>query len=176
MAKDAHDHIPDSDVWAVDHAFRYLTRTTGKRADLAVYELTESLLAGRLSATAHHFVGGVLEGVGVVPATFWRDHLALHVVNGRAEVRPLRALDEGEYQYTLSSRDVGLLWPLETQSPKSLIEAEVKRRVVAGERWDFITKLSLSLNAVDGLRPLNPRTIENYLRKLGLWPLRSSKK
>jgi hypothetical protein len=62
----------------------------------------------------------------------------------------------------------------ETRSPKSLIEAEVERRVAAGERYDRITDLSRSLTEwmkIVSDRPLKPRSIENRLRDWGLWPL-----
>jgi hypothetical protein len=52
-------------------------------------------------------------------------------------------------------------------APKRLIEAEVKRRAAAGERYDSIKDVSLDLHEwlkTIGAKPLAPRTIENYLR------------
>lgn len=66
----------------------------------------------------------------------------------------------------------------ETRSPKSLIEAEVTRRVAAGEHYDTITGLSRSLHEwmkTGSGKPLASRTIENRLRDWGLWPLPSKK-
>ena len=175
MAKATDNHTLADEEWTLDDAFRYLKCVLGKPEDQALYELTERLLAGRLRMNANRFVGGVLSGTRTVPATFWRDHLALHVVEGAAEVRPLKALAEGDYQYTLPARAVRLSWPRETRSPKSLIEEEVRRRVAAGERWDSITKFSQTLHEwmkTVSDKPLAPRTIENRLREWGLWPLR----
>ena len=62
----------------------------------------------------------------------------------------------------------------EALSSKSLIEAEVERRVAAGERYDTITALSQSLwkwMETASERPLKPRSIENLLRETDLWPL-----
>lgn len=81
----------------VDDAFQYLTRKIGWQGDRAIYELTEALLAGRINITA--------DG-NRIPADFWRDHLALHVVEGRAEVRAIRALDRDKYQYRLPAKEV----------------------------------------------------------------------
>lgn len=61
----------------------------------------------------------------------------------------------------------------EIQSSKTLIAAEVQRRVAAGERYGTITELSVSLRqwmkAVHG-RSLAARSIEHRLRELGLFP------
>jgi hypothetical protein len=68
--------------------------------------------------------------------------------------------------------------PRQHRSGKSLIEAEVKRRAKAGERWDSITKLSWSLNEwmkTVSDKPLEPRSIENILREGDLWSLLSKK-
>ena len=174
MAEATDNHTPAGDEWTVDDAFRYLTRDIGKQDDLAIYQLTESLLAGRLRMSAKRFVDGVLNSAGVVPTTFWRDHLTLEIVEGRAEVRPLKALERGDYHYTLSPRDVRHLSDVETQSSKALITAEVDRRIEAGEQWDLITKFSESLHGwmkTVSNRPLETRSIENLLRFLRLWPL-----
>jgi hypothetical protein len=180
VAEASDDHTPAGDEWTIDDAVRYLTRTTGKPGDQqAVYELTEKLLAGRLSITAKHFVDGACKGTGVVPATFWRDHLALHVVDGRAQVRPLKALERGDYHYTLSSQDVRLLWPLEAPSNKKLIEDEVGRRAETGEQYANSTELARSLHEwmkTVSARPLEVGTIVNGLRDWGLWPLQPPKK
>jgi hypothetical protein len=65
----------------------------------------------------------------------------------------------------------------ETRSAKSLIKAEVDRRVSAGEHAQSITKLSKSIAERLKTRGVHryPRTIENYLRALKLWPLPTKK-
>jgi hypothetical protein len=174
MAKASDNHKPADSDWSVNDSMRYVARITGKHAAEAVHMLVEGLLAGKISATARHSVDGAVIGAGVVPATFWRDHLTLHVVEGRAEVRPLRALQRGDYYYTLPACDVRRVWPSAAQSPKVLIEAEVVRRANAGEHYGTITELSRSLHTwmkATGTRPLAARTIENRLRDWGLWPL-----
>ena len=98
MAKAASNPTPATDIWSVDDAFRYLARVViCKQDDLAIYALTDKLLQGRLRMDVRHFVDGALKSEGIVPAIFWRDHLALRVVEGRAEVKPLKSLDPGEY-------------------------------------------------------------------------------
>jgi hypothetical protein len=65
----------------------------------------------------------------------------------------------------------------EAQSSKTLIKSEVDRIVAAGERWESITAVSKSINErlkTKGVH-LKPRTIENYLRKLKLWPFPTKK-
>jgi hypothetical protein len=65
----------------------------------------------------------------------------------------------------------------EAQSSKTLIKSEVDRIVAAGERWESITAVSKSINErlkTKGVH-LEPRTIENYLRKLKLWPFPTKK-
>jgi hypothetical protein len=74
--------------------------------------------------------------------------------------------------------DGGTAPPRQHRVAKRLIEAEVKRRAAAGERWDSITELSLSLHKwmkTVSPKPLAHRTIENGLRKWDLWPLLSKK-
>jgi hypothetical protein len=63
--------------------------------------------------------------------------------------------------------------PRQHRSGKRLIEAEAKRRAAEGERWDSITALSEDLHEwmkTVNDEPLEPRTIENYLRG-ELWSL-----
>jgi hypothetical protein len=172
VAEASDDHIPVGDGWTVEDAFRHLTQALGKPDDQAVYELTEKLLAGRLSITARRFVEGVDEDAGVVPATFWRDHLTLHVVDGRAQVRPLKALQRGDYHYTLSAHAVRLLWPLKALSNKELIKTEVGRRAEAGEKYATPTMLAESLHEwmkTVTSRPYAVRTIVNRLHDWDLW-------
>jgi hypothetical protein len=88
-----------------------LTRAVGKHYDLALYELTESLLAGRLQMHVEHFVAGELKGNGIVRPSWWRSELALEIVEGRVVVLPLKAFVPGEFKYTLREFDVRLLWP-----------------------------------------------------------------
>lgn len=136
MAKAANSHTAE---WAIDEAFRYLTRVIGRQDDLAIYELTEGLLAGRLQMKVEHFVDGTLKGTGVVPASWWRGQLVLHAAEGQIEVRPLVALESGEYQYALLG--VELLWPRpatgttvnNAKSTKTWVVAEVERLKTAGE-------------------------------------------
>jgi hypothetical protein len=174
MAEASNNNTPAGGDWSVDESMRYVARVTGKSAAEALYMLLEGLLAGKLSATTRHFVDGVMVGIGVVPPVFWRDTLALHVVEGRAVVLPLRALQRGDYDYTLPASDVRRVWPAELTSSKTLIAAEVMRRAAAGEHYGTITALSKSLHAwmkATGGRPLAARTIENRLRDWALWPL-----
>jgi len=68
--------------------------------------------------------------------------------------------------------------PTGSKSSKSLIEVEVKKRAAAGERWDSITKASVSLHEwmkTVSAKPLESRTIENRLRDWDLWHLISKK-
>jgi hypothetical protein len=161
MAK-AIDNIPlaGGDEWTVDEAFQYLTRAKRKPSDEAIYELTQSLLAGKLRACVSHFVDGTLKTSGMVAATYWRN-LALNVVEGRAVVAPLYfGLDPGSYRYTVSASDVRELWPTEKLSTKELLDKETQRREALGERWRSITKLSRSMQQEPNLQHLDPRTIE----------------
>ena len=67
--------------------------------------------------------------------------------------------------------------PRQHLSAKSLIEAEVKRRAEANERWDSITELSKDIHkGMKTDKPLAARTIENYLRKGKLFFLLFQKK
>src|SRR5262249_25475656 len=125
------------------------------------------------------FVDGELVGAGVVPATFWRDHLALHVVESRAEVRPLRALQPGEDRYTGSSEDVRRLWPhFPALSANQCRCTQVARRRGLSSIPPTITEFSRDLagqmaevgRAGGVSHALKPRTIENRLRELELWP------
>jgi hypothetical protein len=178
MAKALGNHkLTDSD-WSVDDSMRHIARVTGKPAVEAARMLVEGLLAGRLSATAQHSVDGAAAGAGVVPPTFWQDHLTIQMVEGCAAVLPLRALQRGTYNYTLPAHDVRQAWPAAAQAPKALIEAEVMRRVAAGKSYRGITELARSLHSwmqTAGHRPLKVRTIENRLRDWSLWPLPPSK-
>jgi hypothetical protein len=68
--------------------------------------------------------------------------------------------------------------PRQHRSGKKLIEVEVKRRAAEGERWDSITDLSEDLHEwmkTVSDKPLQARTIENYLRGLDLRSLLSKK-
>jgi hypothetical protein len=189
MAKAANQYTTAEDVWTVDDAFRYLTRVIGKQDNLAIYELTENLLAGRLRINAEHFADGRLRGAGTVPATFWRDHLTLHVVEGRAEVRPLRALERGENHYTLSARDIRVLWPappsagtsaFEPRDIKKWLTDEVVRRRTANDiptGRGALTKFSQQLaermveanKAGEVTHAVKARRIETVLYEIGLW-------
>jgi hypothetical protein len=190
MAKATNQYTTAQDVWTVDDAFRYLTRVISKQDDLAIYELTESLLAGRLRMTAGHFVDGALKSEGIVRATFWRD-LTLHVTEGKAEVRPLRAaLEPGEYHYTLSARDVRMLWPappsvgtaaFEPRDIKKWLTDEVGRRRTANDiptGRGALTKFSQQLanrmieanKAGEVKHAIGARRIETVLHDIDLWP------
>jgi hypothetical protein len=144
-----------------------------------------SLLAGRLRMTARHVVDGALKSEGIVPAIFWRDRLAVHVVEGRAEVTPLKSLDPGEYEYTLSARDIRMLWPAQgadrrPKSTKEWLTDEVARRRVVNDiptGRGALTKFSeqLSKRTVDAKKAgeiahtVSPRRLEALLRELNLW-------
>jgi hypothetical protein len=93
----------------IDEAFRHVMQRTGWPPDEVVYQLTEALLAGRAHATCHHSIDGKLQGSGQVRPDFWRDHLALQLVGGRAEVRALKAQDPGVWEYRLPTKDLEAL-------------------------------------------------------------------
>jgi len=93
----------------IDSAFQHVMRRSGWSADEAVYRLSEALLAGRARATCYHFVDGELQASGPVRPDFWRDHLALHLVDGHAEVPALKALAPGVWEYRLPAQAVEAL-------------------------------------------------------------------
>jgi hypothetical protein len=99
---------PSAEEWTVAEAFRYLTRAGGPRP--AIFALNQAALSGRLQVTCRHFIVDngkrVLKGKGIVRPSFWRDHVTFELVNGRAQVRALKALDPGEYEYTLPAQAV----------------------------------------------------------------------
>jgi hypothetical protein len=193
MAKAANQYTPAEDGWTVDDAFRYLTRVIGKQDDLAIYELTERLLAGQLRINVGHFVDGRLSSTGTVPATFWRDHLTLHVAEGRAEVRPFRALERGEYRYTLSSRDVRMLWstqnadsPARHKTTKEWLADEVKRSRAANEvptgrgaltnfSRQLAKRMAEAKKVGEVAHAIKPRRIETVLHEINLWSVEQPK-
>jgi hypothetical protein len=115
-----HDPIPAADEWTADDAFRHLTRVAKDRrpADQAIYELTESLLAGRVQAIRRYFVDGAPANIVPIPASLWRHRLVLNVDNeGRLVVleRPPSGVLGGGVSQTasgvfLSARDVECIW------------------------------------------------------------------
>jgi hypothetical protein len=160
MAKAGSKHTPPqgADEYTIDDAFQYLTRVAGLQDNLAIYELTEALLAGRLAATCRHFVDGRLSGQGEVKPYFWRADLTLEVAEGRARVLPLRALESGEYGYRLPAKTVRMLWPSGFAPSKEqpgrsgagrkpeydwdAMHAEALRRIDADGRPDNISKFT----------------------------------
>jgi hypothetical protein len=134
MVKAGSKHTPPqgADEYTIDDAFQYLTRVVGIQDNLAIYELTEAFLAGRLAATCRHFVDGKLSGQGVVRSDFWRDYLALELAEGQARVKPLKALELGEYEYLLPLRIVRILWP-----SGSVPSKEQPRHSRAGRKSEF---------------------------------------
>jgi hypothetical protein len=182
MVKATSNPKPATDVWSVDDAFRYLARAIGMQDGVAIYELTDKLLAERLRMNVKRFVDGALRSEGFVPATFWRDHLALHVVEGRAEVRPLKALEQGEYEYSLSARDVRLIWGEPTRVPnaaarqltaKEWIPDETRRMKAAGEifatKADFARELEARMKRDPSVRPIKWVSIKNMTLDGDLW-------
>jgi hypothetical protein len=155
MAKAGSKHTPPqgADEHTIDDAFQYLTRVVGLQDNLAIYELTEALLAGRLAATGRHFVDGRLSGQGEVKPFFWRADLTLEIAEGRARVLPLKALESGEYEYLLPAKTVRMLWPLGSAPSK-----EQPRRSGAGRKpeyeWDAMHAEALRRIEADG-RPDN---------------------
>jgi hypothetical protein len=135
MAKTDSENITPkgADEYSVDYAFRYLTRVVGLQDSLAIYELTEALLRGRLAAECRHSRDGRLLGQGLVKADFWRDHLTLELAKGRARVRTLKALEPGEYEYLLPSQTVRMLWG----PPGSVPNKEQSERNKAGRKPEF---------------------------------------
>lgn len=182
MARTASNPTPATDVWSVDDAFRYLARVIGMQDGLAIYELTDKLLAGRLQMNVKRFVDCVLISAGVVPARLWRDYLALVVVDGRADVGPLKSLAPGKYEYSLSSRDVRLIWGEPTKAPnaaaqftstKEWIGNETRRMKAAGEI--FATKAALAqefeqrMKRDPSVRPIKRTSIRNMPLDGDLW-------
>jgi hypothetical protein len=108
MAKARDKHTPTD--WSFDDAFRYLTRNVGLQDLLALYQLEENILAGRLPARC--------DG-NVIRPSFWRDNLGLELVEGRAEVVARRAFEKliHAYRFTVTDKDVGGLWRPANPSP-----------------------------------------------------------
>ena len=48
--------------WKIDEAFRYLTRDIGLQGDFALYQMQESILAGRLPVKVTHALDGAVQG------------------------------------------------------------------------------------------------------------------
>jgi hypothetical protein len=118
--QDPNAAAPSAEEWTIDEAVRYLARVAGR--DLAIYLLTEAASRGRLRVTCRRFVvtngKRVLAGEGIVRPDFWRGYLTFAFTNGRAQVIPLKALEPGEYQYTLPARTVRELLPASPAAPK----------------------------------------------------------
>jgi hypothetical protein len=194
MAKAINQYTTTEDGWPVDDTFRYLTRVIiGNHEDRAIYELTESLLAGRLRMSVRHVVDGALKSKGIVPAIFWRGDLVLRITKeGRAEVMPLKSLDPGEYEYTLSARDIRMLWP--AQDAKEDAKAPVHCKSVNEWLADEI-KHSCDTNSLptgrgaltkytqglairmfeaakvgEVVHAVGPRRLEAVIRETKLWP------
>jgi hypothetical protein len=118
-------------AWSFDEAFRYLIRAREKRDGVALYELEHTgVLPGRLPVKVEHYLNGEFQGAGEVKPSFWRDHLGLEIVDGRAQVVARRALEPGEYRYTVSERDVRQLWPVSEVSTETTagVESPARRR------------------------------------------------
>jgi hypothetical protein len=106
----------------------------------------------------------------------WEESWAHGVIIGSSEAYGIRVTRE-DVLAQLPEQPVTLA-PTGSKSNKTLIKEEVERRVAAGERWDSIKKFSESLSGwmgAVGVKPLKPRSIENLLHGLGLWPLPSQK-
>jgi hypothetical protein len=131
---------PNAEEWSVDVAFQHLTRLVGPGR--AIYALTEAALSGRLQVTCRRFVvtrNGelALASEGIVRPDFWRDHLTFAFDKGRARVRPLKALDPGEYRYTLPARTVQALWPASSavsKPPKQTVRLDRPQGAADGSR------------------------------------------
>jgi hypothetical protein len=89
------------------------TRDIGLQGDLALYQMQESILAGRLPVKVTHTLDGAVQGESksTVKPSFWRRYFVLDVIEGRARVVPIGALVAGEFVYTVAERDVRRLWP-----------------------------------------------------------------
>jgi hypothetical protein len=142
--KDIPSHPQGAEEWTVDGAFQYLTRVVSLPDNRAVDELTETVLNGRLPMTCRRFVivdgKRVLDGAGVVRPDFWRDHLTLFLADGQARVRPLKALDPGEYEYSLPAQIVREIWRT-TAPPASEPRKEQPKRKAGGKPefdWDAL--------------------------------------
>jgi hypothetical protein len=101
---------------AIDDAFQYLTHVVGRRGYAAASALGRALQQEALTATCHRSVNGKPVSAGPVNPTFWFDHLKIELVESRAVVTPMKAIETGEYIYTVSQRAVRSLWPPATPS------------------------------------------------------------
>jgi hypothetical protein len=192
-------YIPADDEWTADDAFHHLTRIAEKRqpAEQAIYDLHESLCAGRVPAIRKFFVDGAPPNIVPIRASLWRHQLDLVIVEGRLVVlqRPPSGVLGGGVNVIasdvfLSARTVKELWPpLPTISPrqclntKTWLRAAVERRRAAGDipgghhgaLTEFTEQLAKEMagavKAERVARALKPRSIETLLHKLKLWPI-----
>jgi hypothetical protein len=194
----ANHYIPADDEWSVDDAFHHLTRIAEKRlpTEQAIYELHESLCAGRVPAIRKFFVDGGPPNIVPIKASLWRHWLILDVVDGRLVVlqRPPSGVLGGGVNMIasgvfLSARTVRELWrPRPTISPrqclntKTWLKTAVERRHTVGDipsGRGAITKFSQRLaeemaeaaRTGDVTRALSSRRIEALLHELNLWPI-----
>jgi hypothetical protein len=166
MAKANPEHTSPSgaDEWTLDDAFRYLTRVVGVQDSLAIYKLNEALLSGQLPATCRHLRDDEPPSEGVVRPDFWRDHLTVALADERAQVRALKALQIGEYTYSVSSQVVRMIWPPSSVSSKE----EPKRRAGRKPEFDVDAYHAKFVQLVDD-GGTSPDNISKYTEELLVW-------
>lgn len=128
------------DEWTVEEACQHLIRVAGFRGDRAAYVLAEAAAGAWLPVTCRRFVvtrNGelALAEEGIVRPDFWRDHLTFAFDKGRARVRPRRALEPGEYRYTLPARIVReLASSMAPRPPKQTVRPDRPQGAADGSR------------------------------------------
>jgi hypothetical protein len=192
------DPMPDEWDCVLQKAFTEVTKFRGGEWRLAFYDIKQALADGRLPAAVRSLTDS--RKWRELPIEFWQTARLSSSGPGHIVVRSDDYLPM-DHCYFMRQRDVDKLCPVrgaeatrapatpdttddttappcqhqeESRSSKSLITAEVERRVAAGERYDNITPLSESLHEwmkTVSAKPLKPRSIENLLHKLKLWPL-----
>jgi hypothetical protein len=163
---------PSSDEWTIDEAWRYLVRSIARRDHDARVELLAALRSGRLPIKCN--------GNSMSP-DYW-EHLTIEIADEHTVVKPLHwGLEPGEYRYTVSVRDVRMLWPRPGDAPvrmmsgKDWVVAEITRMRAAGETVANKRKLSRMLaermQHAPNVRRLSAASIRNRLSDWGCWPL-----
>jgi hypothetical protein len=169
-------------------------------ANLAAHDLRRALVMGRVKAMVRSLLWNGNSAERSLTTEFWKTaSLTANIIDqNRVMLRNRNPVtpDSDDYwsrgydQYIyLRKTDVDTIWPdyneaVETPSPapgsrslKNLIVEEVERRLVAGELKgdEPIGKVAQSLHdwIVENrlmVNPPAPRTIENNLRDLKMWP------